>query len=334
MLYDYNLLNRTSFALPTIVVGNLAVGGSGKSPVTEYLIRLLKTNYKVATLSRGYGRSTKGYKEVAPDSLATEVGDEPLQFKQKFTDITVAVSESRVIGVDRLQHQHDVVVLDDAYQHRALVPGFSILLFDYATVFQSDFLLPAGRQRESFTGRKRADVLLVTKCPVELSAAEKEKIKQRLRPLDHQRVVFAHINYAPLQSITGTDSAVIAPDTMVLLLTGIANPKPLYTYLHQQTVHIKQLKYPDHYAFTNKDMQHISHTFAGIEAANKLLITTEKDAMRLLHPNFLPYLKDIPLFIIPIHIGFNEIDKAIFDDLILNYVKQHTKNSSLHSKES
>ena len=317
------------------MVGNLAVGGSGKSPITEYIIRLLKPHYNIATLSRGYGRTTKGYLEVDTRSLAKEVGDEPLQFKRKFPNVTVAVCEKRVFGVAKLEKEHDLILLDDAYQHRALKPGLSMLLFDYHTLFGPSCLLPSGPQRESFVERKRADVLIVTKTPEVFSPMERRKIGQHLNPFSHQIVVFSYIKYGGLIPLfEQVNTSIINRETQVLLITGIAKPQPMYDYIERYTSKIKQLKYADHYAYNLKDIEKIKSDFHAIAANQKIIITTEKDAMRLKDPNFASILSELPIFILPIEACIHSSDQIIFDNHILNYVRKSTKNSSIHTKKS
>lgn len=337
-LFDWGLFKSTSFDLPVIVIGNLAVGGSGKSPITEAIIRLLKEEYKVATLSRGYGRTTKGFIEVTSDSLATAVGDEPLQFKQKFPDITVTVNENRVEGVRQLKENHDVILLDDAYQHRWLKPGLSILLFDYSTLFKNDYLLPAGRQREYFAERYRADVFIVTKTPSIFSPIERRRLEKYLTPLQHQQLFFSSIQYGALkpvfQDIQQDAVYAIASNTTILLITGIANPQPMRTYLERNSKHIEHLQFPDHYNFELKDIEKIVMIYKQISNNQKIIITTEKDAMRLKDPKFAPALNQLPLFMLPIEALIGPSDRQKFDALILNYVRKSTKNSSLHSKKS
>ena len=265
--YDLGIYKSYSAQVPVISVGNLDVGGAGKSPMTEYLIRLFKDDHNLATLSRGYGRETKGYvvvkskvksqkskagiadlpithnpqltTENPQPTIAQQIGDEPAQFAQKFPDITVAVCEARVEGIKRLQREHDLVILDDAYQHRALKPGFSILLFDYNRVNEPHLLLPAGNMREPFSGRKRADTIIITKCPEGLSADEQAAIIKRINPFDHQQVFFTAIAYQSLQDMEGNKADVaINDDTTIFLLTGIANANPLVQHLEKSTLHI------------------------------------------------------------------------------------------------
>ena len=229
-LYDWGWLRSASFDRAVIVVGNLAVGGTGKSPMTEYLVRLLSARYKLATLSRGYGRKTRGYLEVSPIGTASRYGDEPLQFKRKFTDVTVAVDEDRVDGVTRLiQSGHEAIVLDDAYQHRALRPGLAILLFDYGAMHRPRWLLPAGNYRDSFQERRRADVMVVTKTPPGAPEAMKSRIRHTLSVTRDVPVLFSGIGYGPLTPVLPAEPEVnaLSRNLSVLLVTGTAKPSPL-----------------------------------------------------------------------------------------------------------
>jgi tetraacyldisaccharide 4'-kinase len=238
-LYDIGLFKSRAFGLPVISVGNLEIGGAGKSPMTEYLIRLLKSEHKLATLSRGYGRSTKGFLIADKKPSVTQIGDEPAQFKNKFPEVTVAVCEKRVVGIENLKPAHDVIILDDAYQHRAVKPGLSILLFDYNSVTHSQFLLPAGNLREPFAGRWRADVIVISKCEQDLNRAVQKKIANKINPLPYQQLYFTAISYLSLQDFSGnTVSAKVDNDTTVFLLTGIANPAPLVQHFKKQTLNV------------------------------------------------------------------------------------------------
>lgn len=301
LLYDKGIFKRTAFKIPTIVVGNLTVGGTGKSPMTEYLIRLLAANHKVATLSRGYGRKTRGYIEVSVGAKASEVGDEPLQFKRKFPNITVAVCESRVEGVSKLQADHDVVLLDDAFQHRALDPTMRMLLFDFQKILdEPKLVLPAGNYRESFSGRKRADVIIVTKTPADASAHDKHKLRETLSVGGTIPVLFTTIAYGSETPLFGSDEPFEADEA--LLLTGIANPKPLQEYLRERLDSVSHIAFGDHHAFTERDIARILNEFDTLKGDSKAILTTEKDAMRL--AVFAGKLEKLPVFFIPIKVSF------------------------------
>lgn len=320
--YDWGWIKSTSFDKPTIVVGNLAVGGTGKSPMIEFLIRLLDGKYELATLSRGYGRKTRGFLEVGVESTSVECGDEPLQFKRKFPHVTVAVAENRVRGVQRLiGGGHDVVLLDDAFQHRALDPGFVVLLFDYQTMGQRRWLLPAGNYRDGLWERKRADIMVVTKTPATADGDEKERIRRKLAIGQQAPVFFAGIGYGALVSVLPADRGVAAldADLSVLLVTGIANPVPLYQYLSAHVKDVLQLRYPDHYQYTATDIQKIVNRFNGLPNPHKLVITTEKDAQRFLTPALSGLIADLPIYMVPIFVRFERDDEQILRRMILDY---------------
>ncbi|HEX8022455.1 tetraacyldisaccharide 4'-kinase [Mucilaginibacter sp.] len=322
--YNRGVFKSTGFDMPVIVVGNLDVGGAGKSPMTEYLIRLLKGNYNIATLSRGYGRATKSFLMATAESKASDIGDEPAQFKHKFPDVDVAVCEKRVNGVEQLKDNHDVIVLDDAYQHRALEPGFSILLFDYSRVNEPHFLLPAGNLRESFGGRKRADVIIISKCPASLTDLEQGRVIKRIKPYPHQSLFFTTINYLPVQAMNGTTvTNTIDNQTTVFLLTGIANPKPLLAHLKKQTQLVVHHNYPDHHRFSLKNISKLADEFSAFASQKKVIITTEKDAQRLGEQDLLPMVKKLPVLVLPIGVSFLNNGQQQFDELVQTYVRQY-----------
>jgi tetraacyldisaccharide 4'-kinase len=357
-LYDAGLFKSYRFIKPIISVGNLEVGGAGKSPMTEYLIRLLKSDYKLATLSRGYGRETKGYlvagekrqesrvknqEEPSADDLrlsakdsrlSSKIGDEPAQFKQKFPDITVAVCEDRVEGLKQLMPGHDIVLMDDAYQHRAVEPGLSILLFDYNRIDGPHFLLPAGNMREPTSGRWRAQVIIISKCPAALTDNEKTAIAHKIEPLPYQQLFFTSITYKPLHDLEGNLAGrSIDKDTTVFLLTGIANAQPLLQYLSESTSHIIHHNYPDHHPFTLKNIAKLAAEFAAHPSQKKIIVTTEKDAQRLDESwlNTGQSADDkLPVFVIPISVEFLNGSGHQFDKIVIEYVREHTTNHSIH----
>ncbi len=323
-LYDAGLFESKSFNLPVISVGNLEIGGAGKSPMTEYLIRLLKDQYKLSTLSRGYGRITKGFLIADNHSDASLIGDEPAQFKHKFPDVTVAVSEKRVNGIELLQADHDLIILDDAYQHRAVKPGLSILLFDYNQITQSQFLLPAGNLREPFSGRWRADVIVISKCPADMSEQAQQNIAEKVNPLPYQSLFFSTITYQPLQNMAGQKTgASIDADTTVFLLTGIANAAPLAAYIKKSTSKLIHHNYPDHHNFSLKNITKLADDFDACASQKKLIITTEKDAQRLAKDELMPLVSKLPILVQPIGITFLQ-HQQMFDQIILNYVRERT----------
>ncbi len=280
-LFTKGWLQSTSYNFPVICVGNLSVGGTGKSPMIEYLIRLTKDDYKVATLSRGYKRKTTGFLMATAETTASDIGDEPLQFYTKFKDeIIVSVEAQRTVGIEALRNlanRPEVILLDDAFQHRKVTAGFNILLTPYHDLYVNDFMLPAGNLREPISGAKRADVIVVTKCPKEVLEAERLQITQKLRPKANQQVFFTTISYAEtIQSETDELLLSSLKGEVFILITGIANPTPLLQYLNDQGLQYEHLKFPDHHRFSESEIISIQQ-----KAGNKRILTTEKDFMRL-----------------------------------------------------
>ncbi len=286
--FDIGVLKSTSFDMPVIAVGNLSVGGTGKSPQIEYFIRLLKDKYRVAVLSRGYKRKTKGFQIVSSNHSAEDVGDEPLQFYKKFRkDVTIAVDADRTNGIKQLlkrANSPQIVLLDDAYQHRKVKASTYVLLTKYSDLYVDDFMLPTGNLRESKRGAKRADIILITKCPESLSEDEQQRIIKKIGVEKKQQIFFTTISYD--EKLKGNDSKLLISDLKekeVLLVTGIANPSSLLSFLSKENIKYKHLKYPDHYDFTDKDITDIKNKFKELPSSDKLILTTEKDFMRLEH---------------------------------------------------
>jgi tetraacyldisaccharide 4'-kinase len=329
--YDGGILKSRSFKLPVISVGNLDVGGAGKSPMTEYLVRLLKKKYKLATLSRGYGRETKGYLVATAFTTASQIGDEPAQFKHKFPDITVAVCEKRVVGIKQLIPGHNLVILDDAYQHRGVKPGLSILLFDYNRIDEPHLLLPAGNLREPFSGRWRADIIVISKCPEQLTSDEQSVIVGKIGPLPYQSLFFTTVSYCVFEDRAGKrTNTTIDADTTVFLLTGIANPQPLAQHLEKYTAKIIHHNYPDHHRFSLKNISKLADEFSACETQKKVIITTEKDAQRLVERELLNLVQNLPIEVIPIGIQFLDNSQQQFDQLVTEYVREHRANHLIH----
>ncbi|WP_183563114.1 tetraacyldisaccharide 4'-kinase [Mucilaginibacter sp. SP1R1] len=329
--YNAGIFKSKQFDLPVIAVGNLDVGGAGKSPMTEYLIRLFKGDFKLATLSRGYGRKTTGFLIADTNVNSSAIGDEPSQFKSKFPDVTVAVAEKRVEGIEQLQKSHDLIILDDAYQHRAVTPGFSILLLDYGRIHEPRLLLPAGNLREPYSGRKRASIIVVSKCPANLTRDDQFDIKVRIKPVAFQLVFFTSISYMPLQNMDETASSVIIDDhTTLFLLTGIANSAPLLNHLKSQTTHIIHHKYPDHHQFTLKNISKLADDFLACTSQKKIIITTEKDAQRLGEQELQQVIKKLPILVQPIGVEFLDDQQKQFDKLVTEYVREYRKHRPLH----
>lgn len=340
-LYDFGIFPSTEFKVLTISVGNLCVGGTGKTPHIEYLVRLLSPEYYIAILSRGYGRKTKDFVLADIKSSASDIGDEPLQFANKFNKAVVAVDAKRVRGVKKILSLFPLVqtiLLDDAFQHRAIKPGLSIVLTDFSKLYLNDFVMPTGSLREFRSGIKRADIIIVTKCPEILLPIERKRLMNEINPLPYQNVYFSYIRYGeflPLQNEKlnpFSKAYYFERHYSVLLLTGIANTLPLEYYLKDKVKSIIPVKFPDHHSFTKNDLEDVKKIFDNIASANKIIVTTEKDAMRLKDPDFLDVLSHLPLFYLPIEIEFYEKDKNEFNEQILHYVRTNQKYNSVYSK--
>jgi tetraacyldisaccharide 4'-kinase len=326
-LYDWNVLLSKKFDTPVIVVGNLSVGGTGKTPHTEYLIRLLNKEFKVATLSRGYKRKTKGFILANNYSTSKEIGDEPQQYKQKFPHIDVAVDGNRCRGINKLIENNptlDVILLDDAFQHRSVKSGLSIILTDFYNVFVENYMLPTGTLREYIPGYKRADIIVVTKTPQNLFPITKKRLIEEIKPFPHQKLFFSYIKFC---SLIHLESAQYQPAdekyNSILMVTGIANSYPLEEHLKNLCLDLVTMQYPDHHQYSEKDLIKIKNTFNKIASKDKIIVTTEKDAMRFMEPCLQEYVKELPLFYVPIEVELNEECKTEFDNKILNYVREN-----------
>lgn len=326
-LYDKRILKSASFEIPVISVGNLTAGGTGKTPHIEYLIQLLQYVYKVGTLSRGYGRKSHGFVLAKSGVNAELIGDEPMQFKAKFPETVVAVAEDRVIGIPRMLHEvpeTDVILLDDAFQHRAVRAGLSILLTEYNHLFTQDELLPVGWLREAKHNYHRADILVVTKCPTNLSSEEKEKIRKELNPFSYQKVYFSTIAYGGIYPLFSDDQQMTTnnwlPTTDILLVSGIAKSAQLKKYLEENFNRVFTREYKDHHNFDQYDLEAIRDTLKNIDSENKMIVTTEKDAVRLaLHANWFLQNK-IQIFVQPIRVEFLDADGEKFNAAIQKYI--------------
>ncbi|WP_034062048.1 tetraacyldisaccharide 4'-kinase [Lacinutrix jangbogonensis] len=309
-LYDLGLKKSKAYPFPVICVGNISTGGTGKTPMVEYLIRLLKQDYNLATLSRGYGRKTKGFVLASADSSAEKIGDEPFQFYNKFKDsVTVVVDENRQNGISMLRNiktQPNLIILDDAFQHRKVAAKLNILLTTYSNLYSSDFVLPTGNLREPKQGANRAQIIVVTKCPIDLATDKKKVIEGRLKPETHQKVFFSSISYAS-EVIGKQDEIAINKLLQFTLVTGIANAEPLVRFLRNEGLVFNHLEYSDHHNFSKKDIETISKS--------NLIITTEKDYVRLISEGSLTS----KLYYLPIKIVFDKQEE--FDELVKSKIK-------------
>lgn len=323
--FDNQFFKSTSFEKPVINVGNLTVGGTGKSPHVEYLIRLLKKDFKIFTLSRGYGRNTKGF-ILADETVSAEIiGDEPMQFYNKYkNEVNVSVGEKRVEALNAIFSAFpatDLVILDDAFQHRAVKPSLNILLMDFNRPINEDFTFPAGRLRERRHGAKRADVLIISKCPDDLSEIQQQQIESKINPylLVKTPIFFTGIRYGTPQTMNKNSSNDIAE--IVLLISGIARPEPFENYCRKHFDITQHLIYKDHHYFTDKDLDFILETFHQIPSTKKSILMTEKDMVK-----FQPFLnkekiKEMPMFYLPIEIYFLNRSGEVFNELILSKCK-------------
>jgi len=319
--YDKKILASAQFNLPIICVGNLAVGGTGKSPMVELLIRMLKDRFEIAVLSRGYKRKTKGYALAGAHTTALDIGDEPMQFHSKFPDVAVAVGEERIVAIPQLLHDRPhtrAVILDDAFQHRAVRPGLNILLTDYSNLFTRDWWLPSGDLRDAPGGYRRADAIVVTKCPETLTEEERRAIMIEINPLKHQQVFFSSIRYGQPYHITKGTPTVINDKLEVLLVTGIANPAPLKKWLSDKAGSFYELAYSDHHIFTIDDLNYMIRRYNQIAEPNKIILTTEKDAVRLI--KFRQELENWPFYVLPIEPRFLFSEQPHFTDLIIKFI--------------
>ncbi len=331
LLYDIGILRSVRFDAPIIGVGNLSFGGTGKTPHVEYLIKLLQNTYRPAVLSRGYKRSTKGYLLASPQSTVAEIGDEPLQIAQKFPDVPLAVDEQRVRGVQRLldsELKPDVIILDDAFQHRKLRPGLEILLTDYYHLYSRDHLFPVGNLRDLQSIASRASVIIVTKTPHVFSPYIKQEILETLKPKPHQKLFFSFTKYGKMIPLSkGQDSLIPKNLVTILLVTGIADADPLKEYLRNKCIDLIHKQYPDHHNFTEQDIKAIVERYNQIIGTSKIILTTEKDTGRLKESPYFSLFENLPVFYLPIEVRFHKTEQVSFDDYIFNYVKKSRRNT-------
>ena len=335
MLFEIGILRSESFDVPVISVGNITVGGTGKTPHVEYLIELLKDKAKVAVLSRGYKRRTRGFVIADDNATAKTIGDEPLQMKRKYgDDITVAVDRKRCHGIRQLTSDEDgidVILLDDAFQHRYVKPGVNILLVDYHRLIIYDKLLPAGRLREPLSGKNRADIVIVTKCPHDLKPMEFRVITKAMNLYPFQRLFFTCLEYRNITPVFGSGEQSIdsiGKDCHILLLTGIASPQQMIEDLSPRCPHITPLTFGDHHTFTSSDVARINNEFAALPHP-KMIITTEKDATRLIAVEGLSEEVRGALFALPVKIRFMLGQEESFNEKIIGYVRKNSRNSIL-----
>lgn len=331
-MFDLGKLPIQKFDLPIISVGNITVGGTGKTPLTEFIILTLQDTCRVALLSRGYKRKTKGVVMANGSSSSFDIGDEPKQILDKFKGTQVVVAEKRVEGINKLLslvNPPDVIVMDDAYQHRYVKPGLSILVMDYSRPLWKDFMLPAGELREPMKGKDRADIVLVSKCPSLLSEEKQNNIIKKLNLSTDQSVYFSAIGYQKPISLFCNNIEIGEEElleTYVLLVTGIANPKLLFQYVKKMSKQVATLFYPDHYQFTRDDVNKIKRQFDQIEAKNKIVMTTEKDSVRFRQVVDKEDIMSSQLWYLPIEIRILNNQQNEFKEKIITYANQNKRN--------
>jgi tetraacyldisaccharide 4'-kinase len=333
-LFDRKILPGEAFSVPVISIGNLAVGGTGKTPHTEYLIRLLSKKYRVAVLSRGYKRKSKGFVLANENASAEQLGDEPYQMFRKFPSVTVAVDGNRRRGIRNLLNREaskrpEIILLDDAFQHRYVVPSLSILLTDYNRLFYEDELLPAGRLREPQKNKKRSQIVVVTKCPPRMNEADYRKTGEKLALLPGQDLFFTSYKYKSLLPVFSENNPVKKESIdrlkkeaySAVLLAGLANPSALIRYLTAYIPGLQTLLYPDHHAFSRKDIRNLSETFTQIKNTKKIIITSEKDAVRLPDNPHIPKTIKPFIYYLPLEVAFN-----FNEELFIQKIEKHVTN--------
>ena len=336
-MFELGILKSRSFDIPVIAVGNITVGGSGKTPHVEYLINALRDKVKVAVLSRGYKRKSHGFVLAGKDTRMKDIGDEPYQMMRKFPDVYVAVDKERCHGIDEIISRDetkdtDVILLDDAYQHRYVKPGINILLVDYHRLIMYDKLLPAGRLREPKNGKSRADIVIVTKCPKDLKPMEFRVITKTMNLFPYQKLYFTTLKYGDLKPLyCGEDRklSTLTDKTHVLLLTGIASPRQMIVDLEPYTQNIIPLTFADHHQFTASDVNRINTMFADMEGDDKIIITTEKDNARLFGMEGLSDEVRKHLYMLPVAVDFMLGQEEEFKENIIGYVRKNSRNSIL-----
>jgi len=334
-LFEIGVLKSKSFDIPVISLGNITVGGAGKTPHVEYLIRLLQDQEKVAVLSRGYKRKTKGYQLADEKSTMQDIGDEPYQMKQKFPGIYIAVDTKRTRGIENLTSHEttknvDVILLDDAFQHRYVKPGINILLVDYHRLIIYDKLLPAGRLREPVSGKNRANFVIITKCPKDLRPMEFRVLAKTMDLYPYQSLFFTTLDYDNLKGIFNKEELPLEKirEQNVLLFTGIASPRQMIEDLTPLCKSIQPITFIDHHQFASKDIERINNTFSSMPS-QKLIITTEKDAARLEGQEGFSEEVRNNIYVLPIHISFMHEDEETFNNKIISYVRKNSRNSIL-----
>ncbi len=333
-LFDVKIIKSKSYFTPIINVGNIAIGGTGKTPHIEYLIKSLQPNYRLATLSRGYKRKTSGFIISSSNHSYEDIGDEPKQLKYQFPSVIVCVDEKRQRGIENietLESSPEIILLDDAFQHRYVKPGLNILLTDYFHPYWKDYLLPMGNLRDSKAQADRADIVIVSKTPKSISPIKKRIIKKELNLFPYQNLFFTTIKYGKLVKLGHTKKINIDNNFSVLMLTGIAKSKHLKTHLNISFKEVFISKFRDHHSYTESDISNIINQFNNINNPNKIIVTTLKDAVRLKDNSIFAELSKLPIYYQAIEVGFlNEENEKEFNKLILKYVRNAKRDRKVY----
>lgn len=336
-LFDLGVFHEHSFDVFTVNIGNLSTGGTGKTPHVIYFLEHFKKEFDVACLSRGYGRKTNGYLVADESSKFEDIGDEPVLIKSRFHDVPMVVCESRVNGIRQMQNDIsalDMIVLDDAYQHRSVKPEVNILLTEYSRPYVEDYILPVGNLREPAKNSIRADIIVVTKCPAILSPLDRRALIDKLNPGPHQTIYFSYMEYdalAPVDELTGSCPARI---DRAVLFTGIANSDPLYYYLQARRIELTHLKFPDHHTFSKNDVDRLINAYESLpKTGNNIIITTEKDFMRMKNNPLFESAMKLPMYIQPIEVKFHGDDGDSLKKQITEYVRRNQVHTNLSKKE-
>ena len=337
-LFNWGLLSSESYSIPVICVGNLAAGGTGKTPHIEYLVRLLTPKYKIAVLSRGYKRKTSGYVLAKPESTSRELGDESFQIKRKFPHILVAVDSNRRRGIKNLlalpeDTRPDVILLDDAFQHRYVIPSLSILLTDYNRLYYRDKLLPVGRLREPSSAIRRADMVIVTKCDEDLKPIDFRIIENEMNLLAHQDLFFTHVTYGEIEPVFPEAPSHVLRDIRkeddVLVLSGIAAPEHFINEAKKYSDKVVSMSFPDHHSFSRKDIGRIKSIYNKMASPEKIILVTEKDAARIINNPFIPIDWKPKIYMLPIKVEFSAKGNTLFDEIIERHIITMQRNSIL-----
>ena len=337
ILYDTGILRSEKFEFPVICIGNITVGGTGKTPHAEYLISLLRNDFRVALLSRGYKRKSRGFRMASQSSTTLEIGDEPLQIFRKFPGILVAVDSDRTNGIKTIMREHpgtDLIILDDGFQHRSVKPGLSILLTDYSRIITGDYLLPYGNLRENPANRKRAGVIVVSKTPGSATESESKRIAGEMKTNEAQKLFFTSVSYGdalPVYENHAPEKHLSAKQDRInygaVVMTGIALPQPLIEYLQGFFSEIIHIPFPDHHYYSEDDIEKTRKAFLNLRSREKMIITTEKDAVRLREISNIDDSLKSKMYFIPVGIGFPDGDKHEFDKMIFDYVRRNKRNN-------